>query len=168
MKIQYLAWLGFVTIAILINGCTFPRTYGTMFRAGISPVYPVMGYSLDNRYKTIDTLTPELKWRDLKKTNQTYEVAIWETPYRSIEDVKKKDEQFESSWGVLAYSTNNLSTNFHRVFVPLKPDTYYNWTVRICDGEKAGGWSTFEQERAVLSVITTHYGVPFAFKTPAR
>jgi hypothetical protein len=168
IRIGHIASFGLVILFTLVNGCEFPRTYGTFFRAGISPISPAMGYSLDNRYKPIDTLSPELKWRDLKKPNQTYEVGVWETPYRSLEDVKKKDDQFEFSWGALVYSTNNIGTNYHQMAITLKPDTYYNWSVRIREGDRGSAWSTFEQQKAVLSVITTHSGVPFAFKTPAH
>ena len=150
IKICYLAGLGLAIFSVLFSGCyDVPRTYGTFFHAGISPIYPAMNYSVDNRYQTIDTLTPELKWKNLKKTSQTYEVCIWETPYRSIDDIKKKEAQIKSSWGIPVYSTNNIATNYFQIPLRLKPDTFYNWSVRICDGEKVGDWSSFEQDRAL-------------------
>ena len=127
-----------------------------------------MNYGFVSRYRTIETLTPELKWKDLKKPNQTYDVCIWETPYRSMKDIERKDDQFQTSWGITVYSTNNIATNYHQIALRLKPDTYYNWSVRIRDGEKAGDWSSFIQQRAVFSAIYTRSGVPFGFKTPAQ
>jgi hypothetical protein len=169
IKICYLTSLGLVISSVFFSGCyDTPRTYGTMFHAGISPIYPAMNYRFDNRYQTIDTLTPELKWKNLKKTNQTYDVCIWETPYRSIDDIKKKKAQFQSSWGIPVYSTNNIATNYFQILLRLKPDTFYNWSVRIRDGEKVGDWSSFEQQRAELSVIETRSGFPFGFKTPSQ
>lgn len=168
IKLNRWVFLGVVLFCALICGCQMPRTYGTWFHKGISPISPKMGYSFVDRYQTVDTLTPEFRWRDLKQANQTYELAIWETPYRSIEDVKKKEQQFQSSWGLLVYSTNDLAANFHRVTVPLKPDTYYNWSVRIRSADTTNAWSTFAQQRAVLNVIYTYSDVPFAFKTPSH
>ena len=127
-----------------------------------------MGYGFVGRYKTIDTLTPELKWKNYQKYPQTFDVGIWETPYRSIEDVDKKSDQIDSSWGTLIFMTNNIPTNFYQITVPLKPDTYYNWSVRIRDGEKVQKWSSFSQSKAVGSVTLTHFNVPFGFKTPTN
>jgi hypothetical protein len=171
IQIYSLRSLGLVLGFVFLSGCDLPRsygTYGTFFHSGISPIQPVMGYGFTDRYQTTGTLTPELKWKDLKTTNQTYEVAIWETPYRSVEDVKKKGDQFHSSWGTLVFSTNNLATNSYQVAISLKPDTYYNWSVRIHEADKVGRWSSFEQQRAVLSVMYTHSDIPFAFKTPVQ
>jgi len=167
IKIGYLTSLGLVISLFFFSGCyELPRNYGTVFHAGISPIYPAMNYGFVSRFQTIVTHTPELKWRDLKTTNQTYDVCIWETPYRSIDDIKRKEAQFQSSWGIPVYSTNNIATNYFQIPLRLKPDTYYNWSVRVRDGEKVGNWSSFAQGRAELSVIETRSGVPFGFKTP--
>lgn len=127
-----------------------------------------MNYGFVDRYRTIDKLMPELKWKDLKKTNETYDVCVWETPYRSTEDIEKKAEQGQTSWGIPVYSTNNIATNCFQIPIRLKPDTYYNWSVRIRDGEKVGRWSSFSQSKAVLSVMTEYDNTPFGFKTPAQ
>ncbi len=169
IKICYLASLCLLISSFFFSGCfETQRIYGTTYHAGIAPIYPAMNSGFVDRYQTIDTLTPELKWKDLKKTNETYDVCILETPYRSIEDIKKKEDQGQTSWGISIYETNNIATNFHRVAIRLKPDTYYNWSVRIRDGEKVGKWSSFDQDRIELSVIETRRGVPFGFKTPPQ
>jgi hypothetical protein len=171
IKIRHLAYLGLVISSVFFSGCyELPRTYRGLYwlHAGISPIYPAMNYGFFNRYRMIDTLTPELKWKDLKQTNQTYDVCILETPYRSIEDIQKKADQGETSWGIPVYSTNNIPTNYFQIPIRLKPNTYYNWSVRIRDGEKVGDWSSFIQQKTVFSVIETHSDVPFGFKTPAQ
>jgi len=127
-----------------------------------------MNYGFAARYQTIDTLSPELKWKDLKKANQTYDVCLWETPYRSIEDIKRKADQAQANWGIPVYSTNNIATNYFQIPIRLKPDTYYNWSVRIRDGEKVDDWSSFTQQKAVFSAVYTYSDVPFGFKTPAQ
>jgi hypothetical protein len=172
IKIYHLAYLGLAVLPIFISGCEMPRSYGTSLfgipiHACISPIYPAMGYGYVYRYLTIDTLTPELKWRDLKKRGQTYDVAIWETPYRSIEDVDKKADQLQSSWGELIFYTNNIPTNFYQITIPLKPDTYYNWSVRIRDGEKVKSWSSFNQAEDEVVTMVVRDNNPFGFKTPA-
>lgn len=162
-------YLAFAFLLLSTSGCVqWPRTYSTMFHRGISPINPAMGYSYENRYQTIDTLNPELKWKDLKKTNETYEVCIWETPYKSSADVKRKESQVNTSWGTPIYSATNIVENFHQVTSPLKPATYYNWSVRIRNGEKVSAWSSFSQERSVFNVIMTYDNNPFCFKTPAQ
>lgn len=172
MKIRiYLTSLGLVISLVFLSGCyELPRTYRGLYwlHAGISPIYPTMNYGFFDRYRTINTLSPELKWKDLKKPNETYDVGIWETPYRSIEDIKRKADQAHTDWGIPVYATNNIATNYFQIPIRLKPDTYYNWSVRIRDGEKVGTWSSFIQQKAVFSAVYTHSDVPFGFKTPAQ
>ncbi len=160
--------IALVAVSVVLCGCNTPRSYNSLFHTGIKPVYPEMNYGFFDRYQTIATLSPELKWKDLKDANETYEVRIWETPYRSIEDIKRKADQGQTIWGIPVYSTNNIPTNYFQVPISLKPDTYYNWSVRIWDGEKAGRWSSFSQGKVVLSVMTEYDDCPFGFKTPAQ
>jgi len=176
-KMYYLAYLCLLISWTLLSGCLqFPRSYDTFHLVGstpvrdhgISPIYPAMNYGFVERYRTIDTLTPELKWKDVKTVNQTYDVCIWETPYRSIKDVERKADQVHSSWGTVVFSTNNIPTNSCQITFKLKPDTYYNWSVRIQDGEKERRWSSFTQQTSVLNVTTTYSDEPFGFKTPMQ
>ena len=125
-----------------------------------------MNYGYINRYRTIETLSPELKWKNVKEPNQTYDVAIWETPYRSIDDIKKKARQADSSWGIFIYGTNNITTNYFQLPIRLKPNTYYNWSIRVRDGEKVKRWSSFRQDVDYGSAINEHDNTPFGFKTP--
>jgi hypothetical protein len=168
MKIWHKASIGLIVFSIFSSGCEFPRSYSTLFHSGISPISPEMGYSFMNRYQTVNDLTPELKWKDLKKGAQTYDVGIWEMPYRSQDDVEKKSEQVESSWGTVVLVVTNVPVNSYQVVAALKPETYYNWSVRIRDGDEVRKWSSFSQQRAVLNVVYTHSDVPFGFKTPAK
>jgi hypothetical protein len=170
MKIKVpLAMLILTTVAsALFCGCVqYPREYGTFWRAGISPLYPEMNYGYFDRYQTINTLAPELKWKDLKKPGETYELCVWETPYRSVKDIKQKSGQALGSWGTVVYEATNIVQNVHQVATPLKPGTYYNWSVRIRHDDKVGDWSAFSQQRSVLNAIFTYSNIPFGFKTPA-
>ena len=88
-----------VVFSGFLCGCNTPRSYNSLYHTGIKPIYPTMNYGFFDRYQTIGTLSPELKWTDLKHANETYEVCILETPYRSVEDVKQKADQGKTSWG---------------------------------------------------------------------
>ena len=162
---RYLTYIGIVIISGFISGCfSMPRVYGTKIR----PIYPTMNYSLANRFKTIDTLTLELKWTDIKKPNQTYDLCIWKTgsPNDSLHWAPFKGfTAAPGSWGTIIYYTNNIAENFHQINHPLEPNTYYNWAVRIREDEKVQAWSAFSQaeDKAVVSVDT--HNVPFGFKT---
>lgn len=172
IKIWFIACLTLVISSIFISGCAMPRTYGRPFQSSIKPIYPKMNPGLVSRYQTITNLSPELKWKDnrkdLKKVGLTFDVCIFETPYRSIEDIKEKNYQMQSSWGIPVYSTNNLATNFHQVAIKLKPNTYYNWAVRTRDGEEVSEWSFFNQEIVIFTAQFLYENIPFGFKTPAK
>lgn len=171
-EIRHLACLGLVTSLILALGCiSQPRYYGGLFtHAGnlsdpdLYPLYPIMNYSFGSRYETINTLNPELKWSDKRKPNQTYDLCLWETSYNSVKDVDFSNGQ---SWGTPVYSVNNISENVHQVTLPLKPDTLYNWSVRLREGSTVGAWGAFRQDIMVCFAFhETHYNCPFGFKTP--
>lgn len=166
IKMSRLIILGFS--ALLFSGCAAPRNYNFWGIGGLYPIYPGMNYGYISRYRTIDSLSPELKWHDVKKPNQTYDVAIWETPYRSLDDIKKKVKQADWSWGILVYSTNSISTNHFQLPIRLEPDTYYNWSVRVRDGEKVERWSSFSQEVVYGELQEVHDNNPFGFKTPSQ
>lgn len=166
IKISLLILSGFS--ALLFIGCAAPRSYNFWGIGGLYPIYPAMNYGYVSRYKTINTLSPEFKWHDVKKTNETYDVGIWETPYRSIDDIKKKADQPDSNWGFFVYGTNNISTNHFQLPIQLKPNTYYNWSVRIRDGEKIERWSSFSQEVVYGELQEIHSYTPFGFKTPPQ
>ena len=166
IKISCLIILSFSMF--LFIGCTTPRSYNFWGIGGLSPINPGMNYGYFYRYRTIDTLSPELKWKDEKKPNQTYDVGIWETPYRSIDDIKKKSGQANESWGIFIYQTNNISTNYFQLPLRLEPNTYYNWSVRVREGNKVSRWSSFSQDVDYASLIVAHNDTPFGFKTPPQ
>lgn len=153
-------------LALFLTGCLGRRAYTVL---GIRPIYPAMNHSLDDRYQTIDTLSPNLIWQTPKLTNQIYELCIWETPYRSAEDVKRKDAQLEGSWGTPIYYTNNIAGTNHQVAIRLKPNAYYNWAVHIQNNPKVKRWSAYsEQEWILWQPGLDHRNIPFGFKTPPQ
>lgn len=157
---------GAFVISVFLFGCGSPKAQKKP--TGISPIYPAINNTFANRYQTIETLSPEFRWKDLKETNQTYDLAIWELPYRSEEDFKSKLRQIKSSWGNLIFITNNIATNTYQLPSPLKPNTYYNWSVRICEGDQVRGWNCYTTKEVGFydEVVHVHEHVPFSFKTP--
>ena len=128
-----------------------------------------MNYLADiaGRYKTIDTLTPELKWTDIKKPGQTYDLCIWKADGGTAINYYGGYQWTTNaaSWGTPVYSTNNIAENFHQIDRPLEPNAYYNWAVRIRDGEKVSAWSSFNQVEDVGTESEMRYNNPFGFKT---
>lgn len=165
-------WLAL--LLLLASGCEtdMPRSYGGLFgdnlsNPNISPVYPEMGGFYPDRFRVINTLTPELKWTDRKNKNQTYDLCIWEAPYISDADVKRGETL--GSWGRPVYVVTGLLENHHGVGTSLKPMTYYHWAVRIHDGAKVGKWSSYSQVGGVIGLaVISHANQPFCFKTPAK
>jgi hypothetical protein len=168
IRISCLISLGLAISSVLFIGCAAPRTYNFWGIGGLSPIYPGMNYGYMSRYRTINTLSPELKWKDEKKPDQAYDIGIWETPYRSIDDVKRKAAQIDSSWGIFVYETNSIPTNYFQLPMSLKPNTYYNWSVRLRKDDKVGRWSSFSQEIVYGELQIVHDNTPFGFKTPAQ
>jgi hypothetical protein len=171
-KNNYPAYLALMAMSVFIGGCfSMPRSYGPIWHSNIEPIYPTMNYSFGDRYKTIDTLTPELKWTDIKKPDQTYDLCIWKADSgTAINYYGGYQWTTNASWGTPVYYTNHIAENFHQINHPLEPNTYYNWAVRIREGEKVRAWSSFNQveDRLPASIGTQselRYNNPFGFKT---
>jgi hypothetical protein len=174
-----LSYVGAVLAAVLFTGCTYsmPRRY-----VGAEPIAPAMGYSYEDRFPPVDSLQPELKWKDIKKPNQTYDVSIWESPgarvAQNVGTEPKLGSEYlipyqpagASSWGRPVYYADNIAVNYHRVTKPLKPDRTYSWSVRAHEGNQVTNWSYFNQhttkEAVVVSEMNLYKNVPFGFKTP--
>ena len=158
---------GFLITSLLISGCfSMPRSYGTIWHSNLEPIYPAMNYSYADRYRTIDTLTPELKWTGPKKLGQTCDLCIWKADAETaINHYAGYQWTTNANWGTVVYYTNNLVENFHQVNRPLEPNTTYNWAVRIRDGEKVSAWSSFNQVEDRGTESELRYNNPFGFKT---
>jgi hypothetical protein len=116
-------------IAILQTGCQ-----GAIM-VGLHPEYPpveIKTFSLYAEYVEVDTLQPTFRWQplkiprkegaavpapaDKKIENITYELRIWH-----ITALKS---------GKQVYARDGLTDAYHRVEMPLQPDTRYLWSVR--------------------------------------
>jgi hypothetical protein len=143
-------------------GCIwFPKNYNT----NATPVYPELG---DSGYPVIDTLQPELRWKDVKSEGQTYDVGVWEASSRG---------EYKSLWGLpvgpgdwgehVSY-VQGISENRYKIAKPLKPNTTYHWSVRIRKGDNVSEWGSFSQTAVGPLVVGHKHDIPYGFVTPEK
>jgi hypothetical protein len=144
---RVLLCLGF---PILLTGCRFESKgpYG----GGLAPLDPPL-----EGYHTVDSVQPLLRWEAFPRskdreadregivgqiTEVTYDLKVWETPHRVtsprvrrgpkgvITDVwEEAPGRFDGELNPI-YARTGLTTPSHRIDLPLKPATYYMWTIR--------------------------------------
>ncbi|MDR3570198.1 MAG: hypothetical protein P4L43_19400 [Syntrophobacteraceae bacterium] len=163
MKIKKLGIIVLIGYCAAAAGCiSFPKSYSTDQR----PISPKLGGSVTDFYQVIDTLQPDLRWKDTKSQGQTYDVAVWQsqskTPDKSIVGTPFEPRE----WGKQVYYVQGISANYFRIDKPLQPNTCYHWSVRIRTGGDVSEWATFSQ--AALSPIGLGYAyrLPYGFITP--
>jgi len=126
---------------LALSACGVPH-------AGLMAEYPTRerdGCMLFSKFKTVETLTPTLRWQTIGQvlmegnerninradlTDISYELRIWET---------------ETGYsGRLVYSRLGIATPYHTLEEPMKSDVRYLWTVRAhfkVDGkERVSEW----------------------------
>lgn len=143
---RVLLCLGF---PILVTAGCPPRSEGP-YGGGLAPLDPPT-------FHRVDSLQPLLRWeafpraKDRKAdregiveqiTEVTYDLRVWETPHRDL-----PPREHRSPKGVITYVLpeapgrfdeelnpiyvrTGLTTPSHRIDLPLKPATYYMWTIR--------------------------------------
>lgn len=118
-------------------------------------------------YKVIDTLQPELKWKDAKKEGQTYDVCVWETKSEPSDDSWRGMPIIPKKYGNQICYVEGITENHYRIETPLKPKTCYHWSVRIRKGTEVSEWASFSQ--GVVGVVVgygSHF--PYGFITPDK
>ncbi len=161
-KLGLIIWLAFCAG---VAGCvSLPKSYSTKVR----PLYPKLGDSVSNFYQTIDTLTPVLRWSDIKSEGQTYDVAVWESPSEAPDESITGTPIKPRKWGKQVYYVQAVSQNYFKISKPLKPKTCYHWSVRLRTGSKTSEWATFSQSAVSPIGIGYAYHLPFGFITPGH
>ena len=154
-----------IICSVNIAGCiSLPKSYNT----DATPIYPELGSTPLKYYQVIDTLQPELRWKDIKSEGQTYDVCVWETQSRVQDESWWGVPLVSKSWGDLVYYVEGISESYHKISKQLKPNTCYHWSVRTRKGKDVSEWSSFGQ--GMLSVIAVGYEkhVPYGFITPQK
>jgi hypothetical protein len=129
---------------------------------GSAPIYPRLDRTIGKFFPGIDTLQPELRWKDIVTApSQSYDLCIWKAP---------RDAGLEgrTAWGEEVYLRTNIRTNVHRIGSPLEYNTRYYWSVRLRDGDKVGAWSTYRATTYAVVSTMSNRNTPFGFKTPKQ
>jgi hypothetical protein len=155
----------FLLCCLNITGCvSFPKNYNT----DAEPIYPELGSTIMKHYQVIDTLEPELRWKDIKSEGQTYDVCIWETSSDEQGEFFRGVPFVPRSWGKQIYYAEGISDNYYKVNKPLKPNTYYHWSVRTRKGTNVSEWGSFSQNTIGLFVVGNVSNAPYGFITPQK
>lgn len=155
MKMQILAPLCLALLASSLVGCSTRKYSGT------TPIYPAMGYMEFGHYPVVNSLQPELKWKEIKTPNQTYELGIWES--LGMQALQRK-----KSWGKPVYFAKDITNPSHTVSSPLKPDKEYHWSVRTREGQTVSPWSSFDEDTFAGLAYAWKKNTAFGFKTPKQ
>jgi len=169
----------------LATGCAGVAIGEKVTYHGIKPVYPMPFYMSSDLEVTIDSLTPTLKWEG-KEGVQTYDVAVWDTPFKQYFEKKSFKQIMVDNFGE-NQKENSLDSKYarrpeelgERVFYAkliagtsvtvtpeLKPNHLYLWSVRSSGTEE---WSTYDQYDwlgAAAGQPQSSTGHSYKFRTP--
>ena len=165
MKINIKILMSILLIVCFVNtaGCiSFPKSYNI----DAQPIYPELGNIPMKYYPIIDTLQPELRWKDITSDGHTYDVCVWETSSHVQDESLWGLPFIPRKWGEQVYYVEGISGNYHKVSKQLKPNTCYHWSVRTRKGNNVSEWGSFNQGMISLIVIGYESNVPFGFITP--
>ncbi|HYA41889.1 MAG TPA: hypothetical protein VEF34_11330, partial [Syntrophobacteraceae bacterium] len=126
-----------------------------------------LGSTMAKYYQVIDTLQPDLQWKDIKSQGQTYDVCVWETPSSIQDEAFFAVLVMHRSWGEQVCYVESISENHYKVPKQLKPKTCYHWSVRTRSGNNVSEWASFSQ--SMVGFVIGHEGnIPYGFITPEK
>ena len=141
---------------IFLYGCTLPA-----YKGGIEPIYPGVRTS-GKMYETVDTLTPTFRWKADVTSPCTYDFAIWDGGKR----VEVGLNAYTVAKGPAVYYKEALSKPEHTVEIPLGPDSFYFWSVRIRSDGKVSEWAYYDYDQWVGVASSKGRNWLYSFKTP--
>jgi hypothetical protein len=149
-------------ISSMTAGCSGVHTLYHAYSP--KPIYPELRDT--DKYPIVDSLQPELKWKDIRdEEGQTYDLCIW-SPTSDGPGLRILTRSWSESWGIPIYYVQNLTVNYHNVEKQLMPDTQYNWSVRLRKGEEVFRWAGFSQTEQILDTTRYVKNIPYGFTTP--
>jgi hypothetical protein len=117
-----------IVCCVNIDGCiSFPKKYNI----DANPIYPELGSTPMKYYQVIDTLQPELRWKDIKSEGQTYDVCVWETSSQLKDGSLLGLPFIPRKWGDQVYYVEGISESYHMINKQLKPNTCYHWSEHV-------------------------------------
>jgi len=104
---------------------------------GLKPLDPRVGRP--GYYPNARSLQPVLRWEASPSSPAaTYDLII----YRAENAGKRV--RATGTPGEQVYYREGLEQTWHKVEIPLAPDTKYLWTVRVREGQHVGEWSSYD------------------------
>ncbi len=137
------------------GGVTCDRTW-----QGLEPLKPV---DTARSFVALDNLTPLLEWKPVARETMRYDVAVYESLPLGLNLPGSPRVR-----GSLVAYAEGLDVPRWRVTPALKPDTKYEWSVRVRDGDTVSTWSTTSQFTLLLVAAVFSHGDWFSLSTPAR
>lgn len=124
---------------------------------GVTPISPKVTQS---GFPTIESLTPEFRWKPCPKQGVSYDFVLYEAATYSFDQAIPRYMR-----GRLAAYEEGLAEARWQPDTPLKPDTRYFWSVRMREGDTVSHWSTQSHSTFLLIYASWGSGQWFQFKT---
>jgi hypothetical protein len=126
--------------------------------SGVEPVHPENGSG--SSFPTAESLSPTFEWKPAAKAGIKYDLAIYESLSLPGAAMGKQIR------GELVTYAEALSEPRFALDKVLKPDTKYQWSVRLREGTKVSSWSTTGYFAFFVVGYASGYGYWFQFSTP--
>jgi len=124
---------------------------------GVTPTSPHVSSS---GFPTLQTLTPEFRWKGCGRKDVSYDFVLYEaatfTTTGIVEDFVK---------GHMVAYAEDLKDPAWKPETPFRPGTRYFWSVRLRDGDTVSAWSTQSHSSFMIVAWSSGYGQWFQFKT---
>jgi len=127
---------------------------------GIEPLQPP---GTAKSFVTVANLTPLLEWKPSSKAGFTYDVAVYES--LSLAGDVPGAQRIRGAR--VAYSEGLREPRF-QLSTPLAPNTKYEWSVRLREGENVSTWTTTSYFSFFVVGWVAGSGQWFGFTTPAK
>lgn len=126
--------------------------------SGVEPLHPENGSGIS--FPTADSLSPTFEWKPAPHAGISYDLAIYESLPLPGAAMGRQIR------GELVAYAEALSEPKFVLDKPLKPDTKYQWSVRLREGTKVSTWSTTGYFAFFIVGYASGYGYWFQFSTP--
>lgn len=127
---------------------------------GVEPVQPT---GTATSFAAVTSLTPLLTWKPSSKEGMTYDVAVYES--LSLAGDVPGAQRIRGAR--VAYSESLREPRF-QISTPLAPNTKYEWSVRLREGENVSTWSTTSYFAFFVVGWASGSGQWFGLTTPAK
>lgn len=139
-------------VAFLASGCA---TYHVL-----RPLNPSVGNPNFNP-RPVSSIQPDISWGASTEPGTTYDLII----YECIKEVSFW-KGTKRSVGEQVYYRENITGNYHKVEIQLKPDTEYYWAVRIRKGDEKSEWSSYDYTLFLVLSYMKVGDALYRFRTP--